>query len=450
MPHTTSEKIPTWQDSRHLPSCLGLDSAFEAPGWPFILGSQDPHIRFIAANNGWLTRSEFLTAPFMQGKSTNLKINAAIQPFENLQIQIDFSVSNQNGYQEIFRYTGDDFEGLTPSRTGSYSISFLSLKTAFEKYRSDHFSPAFAQFEKNIEVIHTRLTALNSLAEDLDVPDANYYDNLSQDVLIPAFLAAYSGQSAENYRLNPIPRIPIPNWRIDFNGLMKIPAFEKIFSSFTLSHGYRSIYSIGNFSNNLRYMTTDQLTLNNSILNYPLATQTDEFTSFLIPTYTISQVIISEQFAPLIGINLRTKNNLNTRLEFKKERNLSLNISNTQITETVSNGVTFDFGYSKVGFKIPWRFSGRVRTLPNNITFRTSFTVRDSYTIQRRINSSSEITNGTFSYQIRPMVTYRINNQLNLTMYYDRSVTTPRFLSNFPRKTTAFGFQLRFDLSSNF
>ena len=421
---------------------LGMDSSFSAPGWDFILGSQDPHIRFRAATNGWLTESPFLTAPFTQSKGTDLTVRGTLQPFTDLSVQVDFTKSNTNGYQEIFRYVpdADQHESLTPSRSGGYSISFLSIATAFEKSYEDKRSDAFTQFEDNLETMRLRLNAANPLSTN-----EIGYDSLSQDVLIPAFLAAYSGKDVNSYKLNPFPKIPLPNWRVDFTGLMKIPAVANLFSSFTLSHGYRSAYTVGNFTNNLLY--SDNLTLDNNVLNYPQASEIDEFSDTFIPTYIINQVIISEQFVPLIGVNFKTKSNISTRLEFKKERNLSLNMSNAQVTETSNNDVTLDFGYSKIGFKIPWRFSGRTVTLPNNLTFRTSFTVRDSQTIQRKIRGESNITNGSFSYQIRPTATYNINNQLDFTMYFERTVTDPKILSSFRRATTAFGFQLRFNLA---
>lgn len=421
---------------------LGMDSSFNAPGWDFILGSQDPHIRFRAATNGWLTQSPILTAPFQQSKGTDLSIRGTLQPFEDLSIQVDFNKSNQNGFQEIFRYdtTAMVHRSFTPSRSGMYSISFLSIGTAFEKRHDDNFSDAFSQFEQNLDIIRDRLNRSNPLA----VNDVSYGD-FSQDVLIPAFLSAYSGRDANTYKLNPFPRIPLPNWRADYTGLMKIPAIENLFSSLTISHGYRSIYTVGNFANNLLY--SDDLTLDFNVLNYPQATEIDTISNTLIPSYIINQVVISEQFVPLIGVNFRTKSNISTRLEFKKERNLSLNMANAQVTETSNSDVTLDFGYSKTGFKIPWRFSGRTRTLPNNLTFRTAFTIRDSNTIQRKINGESQITQGSYSFQIRPTATYEISNQLTFTFYFDRSVTNPKVGRNFRRATTAFGFQLRFNLS---
>ncbi|MCP4459269.1 MAG: cell surface protein SprA [Cytophagales bacterium] len=417
---------------------LGLDSGFHAPGIGFIFGDQNPNIRFKAAKNGWLTTSPFLTAPFLQTKGTDFAVRGTFQPIEDLSIQIDFTKSNTNGYQEIFRFVdGQGFQSLTPSLSGSYSISFLSIKTAFEKQGGDNFSNAFSAFEKNLDTMFNRLNDAN--------PSTTPYDSLSQDVLIPAFLAAYSGKNVNNSKLKPFPKIPLPNWRVDYTGLIKIPAIAEIFSSFTISHGYQSTYTVGNFTNNLRY--SDNLTLDHNTLNYQQATEVDTITNTLVPAYIINQVMISEQFVPLIGFNFRTKSNISTRIEFKKERNLSLNMSNAQVTETTNNDVTLDFGLTKTGFKVPFRFSGRTQTLPNDLTIRVSFTIRDSNTIQRKIERDGSVTNGSFNYQIRPTLSYNINRQLDLTMYFERTVTDPKIGTSYRRATTAFGFQLRFNLA---
>ena len=292
----------------------------------------------------------------------------------------------------------------------------------------------FRIFEQNLLQVRERLNRLN---------DSGTYDTLSQDVLIPAFIAAYSGQDASSVGLTPFPKTPLPNWRLDYTGLINIPAIAEVFSSFTISHGYTSNYSVSNFTNSLNY-GADLIGLENSILDYPLADTAGN--GQLVPVYIINQVMISEQFVPLIGFNVRTQNNISTRLEFRKSRNLSLNMSNAQVTETVNNDITLDFGYSKVGFKLPWRWQGRTVTLQNDITMRIAASVRNSKTIQRKIFDESLTTNGNLSYQLRPTVTYKINNQLDFSFYFERNVTEPR-VGSFKRATSAFGIQLRFGLA---
>ena len=414
----------------------GLDTTFEAPGWRFILGDQDPNIRFRAAENGWLTRSPQLTTPFQQTGGTDLNLRASLEPTSDLKIQLEASRTTNGAYQEIFRYndTTGVYNSLTPSRSGSYSISYLTINTAFEK-RTNNSSAAFERFTENISVIQDRLELINNAPYE--------YNDISQDVLIPAFLAAYSGEQAGAVSLKPFPTIPLPNWRIDYAGLSKIPAFQEIFSSVNVTHSYRSVFNINNYTNTLAY--DDNLTLDNDILDYPLATQPND-SGFYVPVYLINQVSIAEQFAPLIGVNIRTKSNLTARFDYKQDRNLSLNLSNAQVTETTNKDFSFDFGYTKDNLKLPFKVQGRTITIENDVTFRLNLTYRDSKTVQRKINDEDKVTNGNENFQMRPQIAYKINNQLDLTAYFERSITNPR-VGSFRRATTAFGFQLRFNLT---
>lgn len=434
------------------PFLLGLDSSFNAPGWSFVLGNQDPGIRNRAAENGWLTNNPNLNTPFQQSYGTDLDISATIEPLKDLNIQLTWNKALNNRYQEIFRDTTDngqnDFVTLTPSRTGSYSISYNIIGTSFEPNRDDNFSQAFADFEQNLLYVQDELARRNPFINQNNIS----YDTISQDVLIPSFLAAYGGRAINQFDLTPVPKIPLPNWRVDYAGLSKIPALAEAFSSITLSHGYNSTYTISSFTNSLNY-GEDEIGLQNDFMDYPYA---QEFavegipdSSRLVPVYVINQVVLSEQFVPLIGVNIRTKNNISTRIEYKKSRNLTLNMSNAQVTETANNEFTFDLGYAVTGFKLPWRFQGRTITLENDLRMQLTASVRDSKTVQRKIfdENGATITNGNTTIQFRPNLTYKINNQLDLTAYFERSITDPKILSSYRRTTSSFGIQLRFSLS---
>ncbi len=424
---------------------FGLDSGFNAPGWQFaFLGSQDAGIRNRAAENGWLIENPSLTAPFRQTYSEDLGFKASFEPLKDFKIQLDAKRTNTSSYSEIFRYDTlvSDFSSLTPTRKGSYSISFMTIQTAFEKQGAGYSSDAFTSFVRNIEEVRVRQNTLNT--------EPGFYDSLSQDVLVPAFIAAYTGQSAGTISLSPFPKIPIPSWRIDYNGLSKIPALAEIFSSISISHGYRSVFNISDYTNNITDYSdlTGQdfgVTLNNNIMNYPTATDTTE-TGRYAPVYNLNQVMISEQFAPLIGINIRTKNNLTTRMEYKKERSLSLNMANAQIQETTSQDFTFDFSYAKDEFKVPFKIKGRIVTLENQVTMRLSMTLRDALSIQRKLEGESKPVNGQTNLQIRPSMTYKLSQSLDLTAYFDRSVSEPK-ISGFKTANTQFGVQLRFALA---
>lgn len=433
------------------PFLFGMDSSFNAPGLGFILGSQDRSIRRDAVENGWLARSTFLTTPFSQSQTIDLNVRANLEPFRDFRIQLDARKMKTAGYQEIFRNTAENgepsFESLNPSRFGSYSISFFTLPTAFKKDDSEDRSPVFEDFDNYREVIFERLNSENRLG-------GGKYNIKSQDVLIPAFIAAYTGQEPGEISLSPFPKIPIPNWRIDYAGLTRIPGLSDIFSSINITHNYSSTYEVSNYNNSLLYQDDDLLGLNHDVNDYPLASQRNEEGEY-VPVYVINQVVIAERFAPLIGVNVRTKSRLNARVEYRKERNLALNLNNVQVSELTSNDLLIDIGYTKANMRLPFRFNGRTITLKNDLTFRMGLTIRDTKTVQRKLSNpngdefedNNVVTSGNVNFQLRPTVNYVMNQRLNIQLYFERNINEPRVSNSFRRATTAFGTKITFSLA---
>ncbi|MEO1051261.1 MAG: cell surface protein SprA [Bacteroidota bacterium] len=423
------------------PRFFGMDDEFAAPGASFILGSQNPDIRNRAAENDWLRRVPALTTPFTQTQTVDLSIRASLEPFKDFKVQLDAKKTENTSYQEIFRFDDDisEFRSLNPSRGGSYAVSFLTISTAFLSDDEQNNNPAFTDFESHRDVIRRRLTSLTG----------NEYDTSSQDVLIPAFIAAYTGQDPSEVNLSPFPRNPIPNWRVDYAGLGKIPALKEIFASVNITHGYQSNYTVNNYTSSLRYDSLD-LTTSFNVEDYNdgqfASVPNDDGTS-QIPLFVISQVTISEQFSPLIGINMRTKSRMNIRLDYKRKRDLALNLSNSQITELRSNDVAFELGFTKSDMKLPFKSRGRTIVLKNDLNFRMTFTVRDTRTVQRKIKEINTITNGDLNFRFRPQVNYAVNEKLNMQFYFERTINEPRISSSFRRSTTAGGIQVRFSLS---
>ncbi|GAB3655018.1 cell surface protein SprA [Echinicola sediminis] len=416
---------------------FGLDRSFMNPGLGFIFGSQSSDIRYDLANQGLMAPSNELTQTFRQNQSKNLQINAIIEPIKDLRITLDMRKRETGQYAEIFRRedaTSENYVSINPNRLGAYNISYNMIKTAFAKDDADNNSPLFRDFERYRSIIKTRLEAQNPGGE---------YELNGQDVLVPAFLAAYSGQSAEEVKLSPFPKFPLPNWRLEYRGLSRIPVFQEHFSSINLTHNYTSAYDVSNFSNSLLYQSG--LELYNSLQNYPMASITDEFGSY-IPVFIFNQVVLSERFAPLVGIDVLTKNRMSISFEYNTERNVGLNFSNAQVTEQSSHDFRFDLGYTKSGVKIPFKVQGRQEVLDNDLEIRISTSIVDTQTLQRKTEQGSTVTSGNLNLQIRPTVGYIINQNLKITMYFDRMVNDPRISTAFRRSSTAFGGQLRFNL----
>ena len=416
---------------------LGMDRAFDNPGLAFLFGSQDAGIRNQFAEAGIMAPSSQLTQTFKQSSVVNMRFGSLIEPFQDFKITLSASKREVGDYQEIFRNSEDNpgvYESLSPSRLSAYSITTIMIGTSFKKDGFDNFSPLFADFENNRAIIKSRLDAMNTGGE---------YSINGQDVLIPAFLAAYRGKDAASFNINAFPKTPLPNWRLDYRGLSRIKGLSEIFSSINISHMYTSTYDASNFSNSLQYQ--EGLELYNTLQNIPRPSQVNEEGQY-IPIYVLNQVVLTERFGPFIGIDMLTKDRLNIGLIYNKERNLGLNFSNSQVTEQKSHDFGLKLGYTKAGVKIPFKFQGKQSVLKNDLQFNLDTKVVSTKQIQRKIEEGSTVTSGNLNISIRPTISYLINQNLNLTLYFDRTINDPRVTTAYKRTSTAFGGQLRFNL----
>lgn len=416
---------------------FGLDRDFSNPGLGFILGSQDAGIRNRLAGNGQYAPSQFLTNPFRQDRTTVFSYTALVEPFNEFRITLTGRKSFTDNYQEIFRSdpgTGN-FISINPNRSGTYEVSFNMLKTAFKDDDSNNVSPLFENFEAFRSQVKTRLDGLN---------EAGTYDENSQEVVIPAFIAAYTGKTPEEVNTSPFPKFPIPGWSIRYDGLSKIEALSEVFTSISLNHSYSSKYNVSNFVNSPLY--TIGLTIDNSVTDAGLANQFNENGS-LVPIYLTQQIVLSESLAPFIGVNVKTKSNWDIGFNYDRIRNIGLNLSNIQVTEATNNELSVNVGFAKTGVKIPFRINGRKESLPNELIFNMVLAISDRKTVQRRIGEAPIVTDGLRIFRLSPTLDYKINDALQLTLYFDKNVNEPRVSTSFLNARTSFGGRIRFNLS---
>ena len=84
---------------------------------------------------------------------------------------------------------------------------------------------------------------------------------------------------------------------------------EKVFTNFTVSHGYNSTLSMNSYNSALLFQDPFRL-------NYPGFI--DTLTGNFIPYFLVPNITISEQFAPLIDVDMQFTNQLTARFEYQK------------------------------------------------------------------------------------------------------------------------------------
>ncbi|WP_316802088.1 cell surface protein SprA [Pedobacter nototheniae] len=412
---------------------FGLDN-FGAPGLGFVFGSQRD-IREMAVNSGWITTDTLQTNLYINTMREDLNITGQLEPIRDLRITIRANKVQSKNYSSNFRYisSSSSFANLSGVTSGDYSVSYIAIGTAFKENNSSVISTLFNQFMANRIVISRRLGARNPNSGGVATGGyADGYGKESQDVLVSAFMAAYTGKDANSSKLSSFPSIPLPNWNLTYSGLTRIPFIADKLSSVDIRHGYRSTYNINGFNSLLRY---DE---NNGFANIRDANQN------FLPEYQFAQVTISEYFSPLIGIDTRFKNNVTATFELNRSRLLGLSLANSQLAQLSENNMVFGLGYRTNKFRFPFGWFKSVK-MDNNMDFKLDVAIRDNKTVIYRADvTTSEVSSGAKNISLRPSVDYVLNQKFNIKLFYDSNITKPYTSQTFNTSFSNFGFSLRF------
>lgn len=408
---------------------FGYDLDENAPGWGFLFGSQQD-IRSKAVANGWISTDTLLNQLYVTSKKEDVSIRATIEPVKDLRIELTATKSSNFNYSTNFRFNSltGDFESQSPITSGDFSISSASIKTAFSSIDN---ADLFKKFERNRAIVSERLGAANPNSIGVMEGYSEGYSKNSQDVVVASFIAAYTGKSPESVSLRTFPKIPIPNWRVSYNGLTKYDMFSN-FASFNLNHSYRSTYNVNGFSSLIRYQEENGfVSVKDGQGNY-------------LPIYQFSQVMLFEQFVPLIGVDFRLKNNVSANFEYRKTRGLSLSLVNSQLAQQQDDGITFGFGYRSADFRFPFGLLSARKT-KNDVNFKLDFAINDRKTVIYRADvEGAEVYSGARNIALRPSMDYLLNQRLNIRLFYDGSLSKPYTSQTFNTSFSSFGINLRF------
>ena len=450
-----SSFIPGYTDSTQV---LGQNWNSMAPGLDFVFGRQpDSNWLNQAAQKGLITKNTFLNNLVHQSYDQSFRASAQLEPIRDLIIDLNLDKSLTKTYSELFKDTvgNGSFGHLNPYAGGGFSITYISFQTLFKKFDPNQVSEAFKKFEANRIVLSERLGLQNPYS-NVKNPDGYYkgYGRYSQDVIIPAFIAAYTDQDPTKVSLlghggafvksNPFSGYtPLPNWRLTYNGLTRIKGMEKTFTNFTITHGYSSRLSMNSFNSALLFQ--DSL-----LLGYP--SFIDSLSHNFIPYFLLPNLTITESFEPLFGIDFSLVNQMTAKFEYAKSRTLSLSLIDFQLSEVRSQVITFGYSWRKRGFPLPIKIKlskkGPSKKLDNDITFRIDFSIRDDANSNSRLDQANAFaTGGQKVITIQPSIDYVLSNRVNVKLYFDQRRVNPYISSSAPMVTTRAGVQLRISLA---
>ncbi len=406
------------------------------PTLGFVFGSQND-VRYEAAKNGWLTTYQEFNQNYTNVKKQEFKGSANLELTPDLKIDLLGDRSYSENFSEQYDVGANgQYNPRSPYNFGIFSISTILIRTSFST--SDEFSStAFDKFRENRLVIAKRLATARG---GIDVTDPAQldskgfplgYSSSNQAVLLPAFLAAYSGSNASSTSTSIFKNFPLPNWAIKYTGLMRYEFFKKNFKRFSLQQIYRASYTVNSFRSNFKYTENPN--------------GKDDSGNYFNPTI-MSNVTLVEQFNPLVKLDFELKNSFKILTQINKDRALSMSFDNNLLTEV--HGIEYVVG---LGYRIKdVVFSSSLADNPtgvikSDINIKADLTLRDNQTIVRYLDyNNNQLGGGQNIWTLNVTSDYSLSKNLTIIFYYNHSFSKPVISTSFPLTNIRSGFTFRY------
>lgn len=420
----------------YLPSIGFLGSS--RPSLGFVFGSQDD-VRFEAAKNGWLTNYPNFNQNFTQLKNKQIIANANLEVFPDFKIDLNATRTYAENFSEQYDVSAGNYNSRSPYNFGNFSISTNMISTAFST--SDEISSdAFQGFRDNRLTIARRLAVergidiTNPLLIDAQGFPKGFGKN-SQAVLLPSFLAAYTGSNASNISLGAFRNFPIPNWTIKYTGLMRYGFFKDKFKRFSVQHAYKAAYTLNSFKSNFDFTSN------------PNGTDTG---GNYYNQFNISNVNLSEQFSPLIRFDFELKNSIKILAEMKKDRTLSLSFDNSLLTELKGEEYTIGLGYRIKDVSIKSKLADNPsNSIKSDINIKADFSFRNNKTIVRNLDyNNNQLGGGQNIITSKLTADYSFSKNLTAIFFFDYSYSKAVISTAFPLTSIRSGFTLRYNFGN--
>ena len=431
-----------------------------APGFDFAFGAFGDDFVEKAKNNGWLSGDTTVVQPATRSKTSDFDAKLTLEPLPGLKIQLNSKRYEAQSSSIIYSY-----DQLQENMTGSFNITQIAIGTAFHKLGSADENFASETFQKFLDNRDIMTDRVQQQYNGLKYPNAGFipahlrnkpYDSKNgavarntADVLVPAFLAAYIGRDANSISLSPFMSLlqSLPNWSVTFDGLGKLPWLRDQFKSINLTHTYTCKYAVGSYST---YSTwTPALDLSNKQIGFVRDVTTD----MPIPSsaYDISSVTLTENFSPLIGLNMTMKNSLSAKFEYRKQRNISLNVNSVQITEGHTNEFVIGAGYTIKNLNfIAKSKNGGQKKVSNDLKLNVDVSYKDIKTLLRKVEENlTQASSGNKVFGIKISADYVLSQKINLQLFYDHQGTTPLISSSYPIKSDNIGINIKLMLTQS-
>lgn len=431
------------------PRFFGLNGSLAAPTTGFVFGSQQRNIWGVqngtdiagtAVQNGWLVQNNALNTQYMLNHTQTITGRALLEPMKDFRIELSLNRNFMQNSASFFRWNDETstFEDQSRFMTQNITFSTITIGSAFTTLGDRYSSETFSALIANLQPVSQILGGANANATLTQTGFYDGYDRGQQEVVMGAFVAAYSGRVVNETSINPLRSLPLPNWTLTYDGLSKFKFAKNFVKNFVVKHGYNSTFSASGMQTNLNFAADD----------FGNASARDLNGNFIAPML-VQNLSIIERFTPLLGIDatwILKKNALITKLEYKRDRSVGLGLANNQVTEILGKEWIIGLGY-KIEKLVIKKFKINGKPIESPLNFRFDLSIRDNITVIRKIiEETNQATAGQEVLSIRSTIDYNLTRNLTLQMYYDQMITNPVIATSYPTGNMNCGFRLRINL----
>ena len=440
-----------------------------SPGLDFAFGFVGDSYIEKAREHDWLLLNDSIATPAATSKTEDLQIRMTLEPVKNL--KIDLNAMRTMTTQKSIQYM---YEGTPTTQSGSFQMTTISIGSAFEGMgdaNSGYRSKTFEKFVGSLQDFRNRVEqqyagmiypAGSSLAGGKFDASRTPVNQYSADVMVPAFLNAYTSMGGKSLSIFPALSRLLPNWTVKYSGLGKLPWFRDHFKSVNINHSYKSVFAVGSYNS---YSTFQEYM--NGLGFIEDATTGNPSPSSM---FNVSQVSINEAFSPLLGLDLTFNNNMTLKGEYRQTRVMNLSMTSIQLNEAVSKDWVIGMGYRMNNFHL-FGMGGKRKAVKSkgkgsidkqknssnsnsygtnhDLNLRLDFSFRKQAAIVRDIASMmSSASSGNNALKLSFSADYTLSKMLTMSFYYDRQTNTPLLSSSsYPTTTQDFGLSIKFSLT---
>ena len=198
---------------------------------------------------------------------------------------------------------------------------------------------------------------------------------------------------------------------------MRIPLFKRIFKSFSLTHGYECTYEVGNYNSYSDWIGIgeDIGFIRDVITNAPTPSS----------PYNIASVVLTEKFAPVIGFDATFMNDLTIKLQYDRQRKLTLNSSAGQLVEATKQ-----------------------QNVNNDLTLTLNVKMSSNTSLIRKFETNTaQPTTGTRTWSATFNGNYVISKRISMGAFFEYNANMPLVsTTSYPTTSSNYGLQITMSL----